>query len=151
MKSISFLRLNCELTFCSRNSLTITLMRNEFTILRIFYELTIYFANLPSISEIDHQSTIFLANPSFTAYSRIYDAYTINFANKLWNKFRFREFTVYSAELPWMNNLSQDNTLNSLFVSQFHYISTIYFANQLWIHCLFREFTMNPPSISRLN
>ena len=132
MKSISFLRLNCELTFCSRNSLPFTLMRNEFTILQIFYEFT-----------------IFRANSSWIHW--IYDAYTINFAKKLLNQFRFCEFTVYCAEIPWMNNLSRENTLNSRDVSRIRYEYTIYFTISLKIHSMFREYTINSVFISQVH
>ena len=140
-----------------------------------------HFSNLLSISRIYHLFRKFIFHylschfiMNSLSFPRIYDAYSINFANEFWNKFGFCEFTVYPAEIPWMNNLSRSEftfpeftislvnslkinslyrefSMNSRDVSRIRYEYTIYFTISLKIHSMFREYTINSVSISQVH
>ena len=101
-------RIHYEFSFCSANSLYITL---------IYHEITFVFAKSLSISRNNDEFTIFFANSLWIHY---------RFANSLWIQFRFRKFTIYNANLPWNQFRFCDSTVNWLSVPEIHYLLRLY-------------------------
>ena len=110
------------MTLCFRNSLFITLIYNEST---IYFATQLGTVNLPSSPPNYHEFKTF-------------------FANSLSFHFRFREFAVYFAKIPWIHCLFQIH----------HESSPIFPANSIYITLIYHEITfvfLNLVSISRFN
>ena len=105
-------RIRYEFTFCSANSLYITL---------IYHKITFVYENSPSMLRLNYALTFCSRNS--LPFTLIYNEFTIYFAIQLWIYFHFHEFAIYSANSLWIYYQSR---------------LTVYFAKIPWINNLFR-------------
>ena len=104
-----------------------------------YYEFTVCFANLLSLTRIHYLFGEFTMNfreitINSLFFSRIYYKFTVFIVNLVRIHFIFPEFTIISVGALRINFEFTIHFANSLWIhSFFHYRFTIYFSNLLWI------------------
>ena len=135
------------LLFCLRNDHEWTVCFMYFLCLsRLYYKLTIYFANLPRIHYLFNEFTRHLLYVSWIHYFFAYISWLhYHFVNSLWIYYLFREFTIYLANPSWINFEFGEYTMQSSF-SRIYNKFTVFMKNLVRIHPQFsrnhHEFTI---------